>query len=143
MTIKGTAAYFISPTGKTLNVPTSHIASVIKDPLLFGLTTSEIEAAYKKHAEPLGLEGKARHEILLKIIKSGWIRLRRYQNQHWSVTVNNLSEKTIRNLNTWKRDILSGALGLTEADSQMPVLIKQLDTRTEHRESLDTISDCQ
>ena len=54
-------AFFISPGGEIVPVPINHISKVITSPELFNLTKEEIEAAYKKFNEPLGLEGKARN----------------------------------------------------------------------------------
>ena len=83
------AACFISPAGEIVEVGTSHIAKVIRTPEPFGLTMETIEKTYEKYSEPVGLEGQARKEILVKIIEKGWIRARRYR-EHWSVTVHGI-----------------------------------------------------
>ena len=69
-------AYWISPAGKILFVPHHHIDLVINEPETFGLTLRKIKTAYKKHNEPLHMEGLARHNIMSKIIQKGWIRIR-------------------------------------------------------------------
>jgi hypothetical protein len=83
-------AFFLSPEGRVLHVPDTHIGTIIRDPEQFGLTMEEIEAAYLRHGERVGTEGEARQEILLKVIEKGWLRLRRYPNRGWSVTADTL-----------------------------------------------------
>jgi hypothetical protein len=84
-------AFWISPEGAILPVPLSHIASVIRAPEVFGLTREYLEDAYRKHKEPLGLEGKARGEIIAGLICKGWIRIREYR-EYLSVQVFDLDE---------------------------------------------------
>jgi len=78
--------FFISPVGKLIPVGGNgtHIGTVIAHPSKFGLKKADIEKAYKKHKERLGIEGDAREEILKRLTKKGWIRLRRYP-QYWSI----------------------------------------------------------
>jgi hypothetical protein len=115
-------AFFISPTGDLIHVSDCHIATVIADPDLFGLTREEIEAVYKEYGERIGVEGKARREILLRIIADGWIRIRRYR-QHWSVTAQGLTASTHKFLCDWARKMLVGVNGFKEADRYMPVRV--------------------
>ncbi len=78
-------AFFISPDGEIVPVPVNHIQRVITSPGLFNLTKEEIKAVYKKFNEPLGLEGKARKEILARLIEAGWIRIR-YKGKYDKLT---------------------------------------------------------
>lgn len=74
---KMTEAYFISPRGYVIPVLNgTHIAEVIQNPKVFGLTSESIADAYKRHDETLGHEGFARDEILTELLKIGWIRAR-------------------------------------------------------------------
>jgi len=125
-TIIGTIAYFISPHGEIEEVPLSHIATVIKSPALFDLTPDKISATYLKHDEPVGLEGKAREELLNQVIQSGWIRLRRYPNRQWSITVNRLTQEKKLLLQVWAETLISGFWGIREADVYLPVVITQV-----------------
>ena len=124
--LSGTMAYFISPYREIINVPLYHIASVIEKPNFFGLSSEIIAATYQKHNEPVGLEGKARHELLCQIIMSDWIRLRRYQNQQWSITVNRLCSKKALCLQIWAEAIQTGNIGVKVADIHMSIVITQL-----------------
>lgn len=116
-------AFFLSHDGDLIHVPDNHVGVVIRDPERFGLTREEIEAAYRKHGERIGIEGEARKELLLRIIADGWIRLRRYPNKHWSVTVNTLAPAVQILLRDWAEKMLSGINGFKEPDRYMPVKI--------------------
>lgn len=116
-------AFFLSPDGHVVHVPQNHISTVIADPERFGLTREEIEASYEENGERVGVEGKARREILLKIIADGWIRIRRYPNKCWSVTAASLTPVVQDRLRDWARKMLSGVDGFKEPDRYMPVRI--------------------
>ncbi|MFC1835189.1 hypothetical protein ACFL2Q_10705 [Thermodesulfobacteriota bacterium] len=123
-------ALFISPKGDILPVPQNHIGSVIHDPHRFGLTIEEIQTTYDIHGEHLGVEGEARREILLRIIADGWIRLRSYirPQERWSVTVNELDDRTRTVLKEWAGATLAGTMGFREDDPHKTVVIEQLAT---------------
>jgi len=114
--------FFISPEGEIIRVKQSHIAYVIKHPDLFGLTAREITSTYQKHREQLGFEGRARHEILMKIIKDGWIRIRQYK-ECWSITVNSLTPGARVQLKKWAHYIADNPAA--------PVKVLKVETNTE------------
>ena len=115
-------AFFISRAGEIIRVPDNHIGAVIRDPEHFGLTLSEIAAAYMKCGERMSIEGAARREILLKVIKNGWIRVRRYRN-YWSITADALTDDAQELLQDWANKMLRGRHGFKETDMYMPVKI--------------------
>jgi hypothetical protein len=83
-------AYFIHPYGgQVIYVPHSHISLVISNPEKFQLNFDYIKTIYEKYGEKIGLEGRARREILLHLIDQGFIRIRKYKN-HWQVNVKDL-----------------------------------------------------
>jgi hypothetical protein len=118
------SAYFIDPEGKIIHVGTSHIAKVISDPGRFGLTLYEIKQVYTRHGEPMGLEGNARSEIIIKLIENGWIRLRRYRD-HWKCNVNVLDDTKRQHIRKWANLILDGNSGFQELDRNIDVIIDQ------------------
>ena len=59
------AAFFISPSGEIIYVGTTHIAQVISNPEKFGMSFEAIKKIYQQNDERIGLEGKARREILI------------------------------------------------------------------------------
>ena len=121
--LKGSIAFFLSQTGDLIQVPDSHIATVISDPQRFGLSLQEIQDAYSRHGERVGVEGEARKELLLRIVADGWIRIRRYPNRHWSATAPSLTPAVRERLRAWAAEMLFGAGGFKEADRHMPVKI--------------------
>ena len=123
MTIKGSVAFFLSPSGDLIHVAQNHISTVIAEPEKFGLTVEEIQNAYSRHGERIGIEGEARKELLLRIIADGWIRIRRYPNRYWSVIAPSFTPAVRERLRVWAADLLFGTGGFKEADRHMPVKI--------------------
>lgn len=116
-------AMWISPSGKAIAFENgTHIGMVIDNPTVFGLTKDKIETIYKKHNEPMGIEGYAREEIIRGLVSKGWIRLRRYKN-YWSVTVGSVNKRVKDVLYDWANKIISGTNGMIEKDKYMPVKI--------------------
>ena len=111
------AAYFVSPDGNVMLVSTSHVAAVIENPSLFGLTKAGIEAIYAEHGEGIGIEGTAREAILIPLIARGWIRIREYPDRYWSVNFHRASPKTKAYLRGWARRIVRRR----SADPYLPV----------------------
>ncbi|HPS30826.1 MAG TPA: hypothetical protein PLZ43_11260 [bacterium] len=94
-------AYWISPEGTVITVNTKHINEVISHPEVFGLTIEAIRAVYEKYDEPMGLEGKAREEIMTGLILKGWIRIR-WKDRVYSYTVQmRKDEVTEANFRKW------------------------------------------
>jgi len=111
-------AFFLSPEGHLVRVPSNHISMVIAEPERFELTIEEIRAAYEKHGERIGVEGEARNELILKVVSQGWIRIRRYEN-YWSVTAPSLEPSVWDRLQNWAGKMLSGTNYFKEAHREM------------------------
>jgi hypothetical protein len=101
-------AYFIHPyKGQVIYVPRSHISLVISHPEKFHLSFDYIKIIYKKYEEKIGLEGRARREILLDLIDQGFIRIRKYKN-HWKVNVKDLySDSAAIFLHRWAKSMIA------------------------------------
>ena len=69
----------------------NHINVVITNPERFGMTREQIGEVYQRYGEPLGLEGRAREEIVRALISIGWIRIRDY-GPYLSVQVHSMDE---------------------------------------------------
>lgn len=94
-------AYWVNPYGQILELPVqNHISAIISQPEKFGLTKGYVEQLYKSFGEPVGVEGKAREQIIRDLVAKGFIRIRLYP-QFWSVTVNRLDSKTKKALSNW------------------------------------------
>ena len=86
-------AYWITPEGEILDFGLqTHIGFIIKQPEIFNMTKQEIVSTYHRYDELPGIEGKARHEIILKLITRGFIRIRLYQS-HWSISADSCDDK--------------------------------------------------
>lgn len=81
--------WWVSPGKEIIPVSgTTHIDEIIRNPDRFGFTKAEIEEAYSRHNEPIGLEGQAREEIMKKAMDDGWIRARDGKNGLYMETGN-------------------------------------------------------
>jgi hypothetical protein len=114
-------AYFIHPHGgQVIYVPHSHISLVISNPEKFNLNFDYIKTIYEKYGEKIGLEGRARREILLHLIDNGFIRIRKHKNL-WKVNVKDLyREAAAIFLYRWAKSIV----GATN-DFNIEVIIEQ------------------
>jgi len=83
--------FFLSPDGILIPVDSKHIAMVIDCPEKFGMTRDQVEEFYRRHGEPLGLEGAAREEILRILLRNGWTRIRNNRGL-WSVETQSMTE---------------------------------------------------
>lgn len=117
-------AYWISPYGQVVEVGTNHINLIIANPKKFGYTKEKIKEVYDKYGEPLGVEGKAREEIISDVVSKGWIRVRRYGNKGYSVNINQMTKKVKDILFDWAYKLLNtGINGMKEVDKYIPVNI--------------------
>jgi hypothetical protein len=91
---KGKHLQELSNQGFFIPVKGSHIATVVERPDAFGLTREQIDTVFRKHGETSYIEGKARLELLSRILADGWIRLRRGNNR-WSVQSDRLDAGTM------------------------------------------------
>lgn len=64
----------------------SHVRAIIADPEYFGMTMKEVLSSYRKFGEKLGVENRARLELVTRAIVNGHVRLRHYYKpDHWEV----------------------------------------------------------
>ena len=85
-----TKAYWLSPSAKFINVDSTHIDVILKNPKVFNLDVKEIDAIAKKHGGKQELRdgGKARDEIMTNLLKQGWVRIRKVEargNEFWTI----------------------------------------------------------
>jgi len=113
-------AYWLNPRGKILDIGIgTHIDQVIKSPTSFGLTDRYVRNVYDKHNEPMNLEGKAREELMLELIKDGYVRIRLVTNRFWLVNSNRYDKKLKKALSVWAET----AKDVKGAGKYMPVKI--------------------
>ena len=101
-------AYWVSPTGEMLSVKSTHIDVVVKNPEVFGFTSVYIKEVYKKYRETVGLEGKARDEIIEGLINKRWMRIRYDRSQdYYIIGLKYFDEKQIDFLREWGIGLLA------------------------------------
>ena len=94
-------AQWINPYGKIIDLgPTKHIDAVISNPEKFMMSRDDIFSTYKKYGERVGQEGKAREEIIVNLLKKGFIRIRLYNN-YWSINVGRWTPQVKKALSKW------------------------------------------
>lgn len=121
-------AYWISPKCKIIKPKSRHILAVVRNPECFGETDKSIQQTFAKYNEPIhsNIEGKAREEILLRVIRRGNIRIRlggTRRNQRWSIQLNKLTPKVNDYLWTWANQVINDG---TAPDKYADVVIHQI-----------------
>lgn len=117
-------AFWISSNGEIITVSTSHIHEINKHPVKFGLNSQYINHLYDLNGEKIGVEGVARKIILLHLFENGWIRIRKYGDQFWSVNVKSLeNNRSKAYLCKWSQKMLRGCSLYQELDPYIPVKI--------------------
>lgn len=66
-----TFALWISPRGEVLGSTESHIQQLIMNADKFGLDLDKIRQRFKDYGEPVGFEGRAREDIIKRILWEG------------------------------------------------------------------------
>lgn len=92
---KGTVAFWARGT-EIMENDQSHIRVIMNHPDKFGVTDAYIKDTYARFGEKLGIEGKARAEIIQEATRAGWIRVRHYVDRgadYWSIQVDSLSSR--------------------------------------------------
>lgn len=122
-----TFAFWISPKGEITGSMKSHIAQVIEAPEKFGITREYIQSKYKEYGEKLGLEGKAREEIMKEILERGFIRIRKYGSAGWTVNTGKMNKKLKERITKWAEKITEkGISGIKETSTGILVKISDL-----------------
>lgn len=136
-------AYWLSPKNKIIKPKMFHIGTVIDHPEKFGETDRSVESTYLKYDEPISptIEGKAREEILLRVVKRGYIRIRKgvsRRNQRWSIQVYKLNTKANDMIWEWANKVISDGIA---DDPYADVIIHEISKGNKMiRTSLDKIA---
>lgn len=90
---------WISPRGDVVSVGQKHITDIVVHPEKFGMSEMDVKMAFKKHGEEVNAqaEGDAREELIGKILKKGWIRVRGYRS-YVSLTVSRMTPQIKENI---------------------------------------------
>ena len=116
-------AFWVSPTGKTTDVPITHIQSILDNPADFGLTKDGVREVYEKYGERVGTEGEARGAVMTDLMKLGWIRIRHIPRQdRWTIQTYNFSKREKNNTWDWLQNALSENLANRYADVNILII---------------------
>lgn len=95
-------AFWINPYGEILDIGgAKHINSIIQSPEKFGFSKEEIQQMHQTHNEPVGIEGKAREEMIKDAMQRGFIHIRLYPNKFWAVNAWRFHKKAKQALSKW------------------------------------------
>lgn len=125
-------AYWITPDYQVIPVKTSHIETVIDHPEIFHVPMDVITSIYAKHHEAVRTEGRAREEIIIEVVKKGFVRVRRYTRpieEYWSINIDHLNDAAMAMIKQFFGLICQGELGCQEIDKEIPVVITALNGR--------------
>ncbi len=94
----------------------SHVRAIINDPEHFGMTKEMVSSAYHRHGEKLGIEGKAREELVMNAMANGFIRIRHYPKpvDCWAVQFNDFQGSKATVLSFLKTLLEKGAIHLLD-----------------------------
>ena len=134
-------AFFISPKGELISSGGSHINIITDHPEKFGITIEHIRDIYAKHNERMGIEGLAREELIVDLIKQGWIHIRRRPNRYWAVMIGKMTPKIKKYLYDFAIHIVKGVQGVIELNPEARVLINSVSDSYHKDTSLDLIAD--
>ena len=91
-----------------ISVKSTHIDVVVKHHEVFGCTQAYIKKVYRKYRETVGLEGKARDEIVEGLLNKRWMRIRYDRSQdYYIVGLKYFDEKQIGFLREWGIGLLA------------------------------------
>jgi len=98
--------------GSIIKPESRHILAVVNHPEKFGETEEILETTFNLYGEQMrsNIEGKARHAVLLRVIKRGFVRIRTNRtrrSQHWSVQVNILDLSLKNIIWMWAKQVSS------------------------------------
>lgn len=115
-------AYWISPAGEIVPAEdgvVSHIGMILRKPEFFGYTKDGIVALHKKHGERMGMEGKAREEIMRSLLDKGWMRLRLVpRSQEFTLQTNSIASRRKQDLIwDWAEKVTNGVLDSLSASA--------------------------
>jgi hypothetical protein len=125
-------AYWLSPSKDIIPVDSVHIETILSNIDQFGLTQEYIDEVAEKHGGKHELRdgGKAREEIMIDVMKKGWVRVRK-NRETWVIQLDapTLNSKISR---TQKNAIVNWAEKLMEmnpSEKNSPVVVLDLDGR--------------
>lgn len=125
------SGYWLSPNNFVFRVSPTHIAAICDFPDRFGLDEAQLRKIFLDTGEPWRSEGKARREIIIRLVQDGrWIRVREYR-RNWTVNVGDLSAPSIARIRGFFRafgrsTVPNNSVVLDLPESQITSLVNDL-----------------
>lgn len=120
-------AFFIAPDGRYVPVPELHIIAICASPGTFGYTDEYLRGKFAEHGEQWGSEAHAREEIILNLLRQGWVRVRiRHERGRGKLCLFQVDRVTPENtalIARFAEDIQQGIFGTT-AEGTLTVSLK-------------------
>lgn len=138
---KGNAFWMRGDAGLFLSVKECHVKTIISNPEMFGTTLKDIKSVYKKFKEPVGTEGNAREQIMLKAMQKGWIRGREYYgggDERLSIELWALTEFAQRSLMAFAEKSIAGEVPVMLKGKYVPVTVTEFWSKDGDAEVVET-----
>jgi len=124
-------AYWIDTNGEVIGVNDTHIATIIRNPTQFGITTEYINeiAGSLGGVRELRDGGTARDVIMAELLSQGWVRVRksnRKNNEYWTIQLDSkvITEKLKTNIQQWS-NLVVGINKYIKTDEVRIINLKQ------------------
>lgn len=104
--------FWISPNNEVIALPGKHIDAMLAKPERFGFTKHLLQQYFIKHNEQYGHEGKARAEIISKLMDKQWTRIRYIpRTDSWTMQISgNLTKQKKDLIWSFIEGIISGSI---------------------------------
>jgi hypothetical protein len=132
--------FWILENGTLVKPDARHILAVAAAPAAFGETRESLEQTFVKYGQAVesNFEGKARQEVLFRVIRRNHVRIRKNQQkreQHWSFQLEQLTRERQERISAWAAMITPFV-----DDRFADVRIYQFHDKSEMRTSLDQLA---
>ena len=133
--------FWILTDGTIVKPDSRHILAVACAPSAFGETVQSLQETFEPYGQGIhsNYEGKAREEVLLRVIHRNHVRIRKNQhkhNQHWSIQLYRFTDERKQAIFKWAKYV-SGLSGDKYADA----IIHQFHDGSKMKTSLDQLAD--
>jgi len=139
----GQKAYWITPYGRVIDIgKLAHVHYLILNNEEFGISESEIDLAHETYGEAIGVEGKARDELIIEALKKGWVTARFFggHRSHWTVRVWDFDRyQVMSNIVCWAQEIV--AQEGPHSDKYAPVHINDYKSGRKRKQKMKNIAD--
>ena len=103
------SGFWLCPDGEVVDLETkTHVMIVILNPDKYGESPESIRESYRTFKEPIGWEGQARREILTRVLRRGFVRVREQRDGWVAEQWEDSSPRSRHLLGVWANKVLRG-----------------------------------